>query len=108
VADVHEALSDLFTRHYFITETMMSELTGSYVNGTLPVMLLMLARLDAHIMTVERLALTEKGLEAPAADSAQLPEAQRPVAALRVTFVERGSQRPQSVVYFARLRRTTA
>ena len=100
VADVHEALSDLFTRHYFITETMMSELTGSYVNGTLPVMLIMLARLDAHIMTVERLALTEKGLEAPAADSAQLPEAQRPVAALRVTFVERGSQRPQSVVYF--------
>jgi hypothetical protein len=94
VADVHEALSDLFTRHYFITKTMMTELSGSYVNGTLPVMLLMLARLDAHIMNVERLVLTEKGLEAPTAG------AQNQVAAVRVTFVQRGSSHPQSVVYF--------
>ena len=100
VSDVHESLSDLFTRHYFITETMMSELTGSYVNGTLPIMLVMLARLDAHIMTVERLVLTDKGLEAAGTDSTLPADALRPIPAVRVTFVERGSQRPQSVVYF--------
>lgn len=94
VSDVREALSDLFTRHYFITKTMMTELSGSYVNGTLPVMLLMLARLDAHIVSVERLALTDNGLETPAAG------AQNTVSAVRVSFVERGSSHPQSVVYF--------
>ena len=99
VSDVHESLSDLFTRHYFITETMMKELTGSYVNGTLPIMLVMLARLDTHILTVERLVLGEKGLEAPPSGTPS-PDAVSSVAALRITFVERGSQRPQSVVYF--------
>lgn len=94
VADVHESLSDLFTRHYFITKTMMTELSGSYVNGTLPVMLLMLARLDAHIVSVDRMVLTETGL-APAT-----PGAQNQIAAVRVNFVEKGSTHAQSVVYF--------
>jgi hypothetical protein len=100
VADVHAALSDLFTRHYFITETMMSELTGSYVNGTLPIMLLMLARLDAHILTVDRLVLTEKGLAAPVQSVPGSADMSTSVSALRIMFVEKGSTRPQSVVYF--------
>jgi len=96
VTDVHEALSDLFTRHYFITKTMMSELSKSHVNGTLPIMLLMIARLDGHIQSVDRLVLTETGLEAAAPGAV----ADTTVAAVRITFVEKGSSRPQSVIYF--------
>ena len=94
VADVRESLSDLFTRHYFITKTMETELSTSYVNGTLPVMLLMLARLDAHIVSVDRMVLGDKGLAASVAG------AQNQVSALRVNFVEKGSSHPQSLIYF--------
>ncbi len=62
VADLKEALSDLFLRHYFITKSMMTELSTSYMNGTLPVVLLMLARVDAHIVSVERVTLAENGI----------------------------------------------
>jgi hypothetical protein len=113
VTDLREALSDLFTRHYFITQTMMTELSGTYVNGTLPVMLVMLARLDARIVGVDRMILSEDGrlarpTAAPAASSAATPvagapatpAAASPVAAIRVTFLAPGSSRPQSVIYF--------
>ena len=106
VADLKEALSDLFTRHYFITKSMMTELSTSYVNGTLPVVLLMLARLDAHIVSVERVVLAENGIAntsvtTPAVSAAPgAPAAPSPVRALRVTFVEAGSDRQQSVIYF--------
>jgi hypothetical protein len=108
VIDLREAQSDLFTRHYFITKSMMSELTTSYVNGTLPVILLMLARLDAHIVRVENVTLAEGGIAAgnlaattpPAAAAAGAAAPPGPVKAIRVTFVPAGSAREQDVIYF--------
>ena len=106
VSDLREAQSDLFTRHYFITKTMMAELTTNYVNGTLPVVLLMLARLDTHIVRIESVTLADDGIAVsnvavaapPAAPGT--PAAQAPVNAFRVTFVPAGSDREQSAIYF--------
>lgn len=104
VADLREALSDLFTRHYFITKSMETELSGSYVNGTLPVVLLMLARLDAHLVSVERVTLAENGLEVSdvrvAAKTPAAAAASAAVRAYRVTFVPAGSDRQQTAIYF--------
>jgi hypothetical protein len=112
VTNLREALSDLFTRHYFITKSMESELSTSYVNGTLPVVLLMLARLDAHIVSVERVTLAENGIAVsnlavttPAttpspAGAPGAPAAPSPVKAFRVTFVPSGSDRQQTAIYF--------
>jgi hypothetical protein len=106
VSNLREALSDLFTRHYFITKSMETELTANYVNGTLPVVLLMLARLDAHIVSIERVTLAENGIAvanvsvATPSPAAGAPAAPSPVRAYRVTFVPAGSDRQQTAIYF--------
>ena len=53
LAQVRESLSDIFLRDYFITKTMMTELRTPEVDGTLPLILAFLARLDARVISVE-------------------------------------------------------
>ncbi len=52
VTELRTSLSDVFVRDYFITREMMTELKTQEVNGTLPLLLAFLARLDARIVDV--------------------------------------------------------
>jgi hypothetical protein len=52
LAELRASLSDVFIRDYFITREMMTELKTPGVNGTLPLMLVFLARLDARIVDI--------------------------------------------------------
>ena len=52
IAELRTALSDVFVRDYFITHEMMTELKTPQVNGTLPLLFVFLARLDARIVDI--------------------------------------------------------
>ncbi|MCX6550807.1 MAG: hypothetical protein NTY02_07360, partial [Acidobacteria bacterium] len=53
LGQLRESLSDVFLRDYFITKTMMNELQTPEVDGTVPLMLAFLARLDAPVVSIE-------------------------------------------------------
>ncbi len=53
LTEVRASLSDMFVRDYFITKTMMDELRTPEVDGTLPLMLAFLARLDGRVVSIE-------------------------------------------------------
>jgi hypothetical protein len=101
LAQLFEALSDIFKRDYFITKTMESELRTPHVDGTLPIILTFLARLDAKIVSVETDGPWNPPAEAtppPAAAGAARPRGNR-VPSVTVSFVGPGSDRIQKVTY---------
>ena len=105
LAQLFKAISDIFKRDYFITKTMESELRAQQVNGTLPVILTFLARLDAKVVSIE----SDGPWNPPAeAEQAAPPPAKRGVAAkprsnklpsVTVSFIGPNSDRIQKVVY---------
>jgi hypothetical protein len=60
-ADLRHAAADMFERDYFITSRMSSDLSKSDLHGTVSLMLLFLARLDARIISVTRLDIAPDG-----------------------------------------------
>jgi hypothetical protein len=107
--ELRASLSDMFVRDYFITREMMTELKAPGVNGTLPLLLVFLARVDARIVDV-RMESPWAGAE-PAASAGQAagPSAnaarrqpQRPTA-VTIRFTVPGSTRLQALTY-ARVR----
>ena len=101
LTQMRESLSDLFLRDYFITQTMMKELRTPEVDGTLPLMLAMLARMDARIVSVEAGGLMPQ--EAPKADAPAKPGT-APVkpgkpSRVTITFVAAGASQTQTLVY---------
>jgi hypothetical protein len=108
LAQMRESLSDLFLRDYFITRTMMEELRTPEVDGTLPLMLAMLARLDAHVVGIEfgdivsQVAPTSsappRGEGVPKAEAAPA-KAAKP-ARVTITFLSPGASQPQTLVYY--------
>jgi len=104
LAQLFEALSDIFKRDYFITKTMESELRTSQIDGTLPVILTFLARLDAKVVSVERDGPWDPPAEAgQSAQPAKAGAAARPrsnkLPSVTVSFVAPGSDRIQKVTY---------
>ena len=107
LAQLFEALSDLFKRDYFITRTMQAELRTQQVDGTLPIILTFLARLDAKVVSIETDGPWNPPAEAaPATPPPAKPgeaEAARPrsnkLPSVTVSFVGPNSGRIQTVVY---------
>ncbi|MCX6543682.1 MAG: hypothetical protein NTV05_04625 [Acidobacteria bacterium] len=105
LAQLFEALSDIFKRDYFITKTMQSELRTAEVDGTLPVILTFLARLDAKIVRIE----TDGPWNRPAAAAPAAAAGTDPAGTIRprsgrlpsvtVSFVGPNSDRIQQVTY---------
>jgi hypothetical protein len=98
VTDVRDAMADLFTRHYFITKNMMTDLREDDLNGVTPVLVLLLARLEARIVSVDRVALTADG-PVPPPDPATVSKDSPPLLASRVVFLRKDRDRPQTVIY---------
>jgi hypothetical protein len=61
LVNVRHVVVDLFERNYFITKHMMSELTTPELDGTLPVLSLLLARLGSRIVAATPLELNTSG-----------------------------------------------
>jgi hypothetical protein len=105
LAQLFEALSDIFKRDYFITKTMESELRTAQVDGTLPVILTFLARLDAKVVSIETDGPWNPPAEAAPATSspARAGAAARPrsnkLPSVTVSFVGPNSDRIQKVTY---------
>ncbi len=121
-ADVRHAAADMFERNYFITSRMSSDLSKSDLHGTISLMLLFLARLDARLISVTRVDIAANGelvplpapVPAPAgpngtvrtasAGPAKLPsdvlyQNATTVPAVRIVFVG-ADGRKQEIVYF--------
>lgn len=109
LADLRASLSDVFVRDYFITSEMMTELKAPGVNGTLPLLLVFLARIDARIVDIRMEspwsdaapAAPPTPVQGPAAGAARRPP-QRPTA-VTIRFTAPGSAMVQTLCY-ARVR----
>jgi len=98
---VRASLADLFVRDYFITKTMTSELRTREIDGTLPLLLVFLARVDARITDVAFEAPWDEPHDAsrPADSGAAVRRSGGRPAAVTIRFTLRGSTRPQTLVY---------
>lgn len=109
---LREALSDVFKRDYFITKTMETELRSSQVDGTLPLILVFLARVDAKVVSIDTDGPWNPAAQAAPAKSATTPpptpaNGATPAAAPRgnhlpavtVSFVGKDSDQVQKVTY---------
>ncbi len=97
LGDVRHVVADLFERNYFITKRMMSDLETPELEGTLPVIELLLARLGSTLTAVTPLELTPAGTlvapgSEPAAGRANLP-------AVRIDSLSPTGM-PQQILYF--------
>jgi len=104
LAQLRESLSDVFLRHYFITKTMMSELRTPEIDGTLPLLLTFLARLDARVAGVEmdgpwNPAPQATPSAAPSSGVGQGPVRPRRLPGATIRFVAAGSTRVQTLSY---------
>jgi hypothetical protein len=104
-SQLRESLSDVFVRDYFITREMMTELRTPALNGTLPLLLVFLARLDARIVDIRMespWASDEPAPVAPPAATAGSGAARlqppRPNG-VTIRFIRPGSSRVQTLAY---------
>ena len=104
LAELRESLSDVFVRDYFVTRTMMSELRTAEIDGTLPLLLTFLARLDARVVGLEmdgpwNPASPATPSAAPFSGAVQGPPQSRRVPGVTIRFMAAGSTRVQTLSY---------
>jgi hypothetical protein len=63
LVDVYASLSDVFTKSYFITKNMLTDLQRENVNGTLTLMCVFLVRSGHEIVNIKYFHLNENGTE---------------------------------------------
>lgn len=94
--ETRRALNDLLERNYFITSHMMTETAALELRGVLPLMAVILVRMQAHIVSVRELEIDDAGQLVPRQPPAK---ERRPINALEVVFA-RPDREPQTAVYF--------
>ncbi len=94
--ETRKAMNDLLQRNYFITSHMLEDTSAKELHGTVPLIVLFLARLDARIVSIRDAEIDETGRlrdRTPAAPT------KKTASAVEVVFVREG-QEPQTAVYF--------
>ena len=100
LAELRESLSDVFVRDYFITKTMMNELRTPEIDGTLPLLLTFLARLNARVVDLEMDGpWNPASPTAPSAGAVQGPPRSRKVPGATIRFMASGTTRVQTLSY---------
>jgi hypothetical protein len=94
--ETRKALNDLLERNYFITSHMMADTAAPELRGVLPLMAVILVRMQAHIVSVRELEIDDAGQLVPRQAAAK---DRRPINALEIV-VARPDREPQTVVYF--------
>jgi hypothetical protein len=94
--ETRRALNDLLERNYFITSHMMKDTAAPELRGVLPLMAVILVRMQARIVSVRELEISDEGQLVPRQPAAK---DRRPINALEVVFA-RPDHEPQTAVYF--------
>ena len=94
--ETRHALNDLLERNYFITSHMMTDTAAQELKGVLPLVAVILVRMQAEIVSVRDLEISDSGELVPRQPAAK---ERRPINALEVVFARRDRD-PQTVVYF--------
>jgi len=94
--ETRQALNDLLERNYFITSHMMKETAAQELRGTLPLMAVILVRMNAQIISARQMEIADDGQLTPPTPPTK---ERRPVPALEVVFARPGGQW-QTIVYF--------
>jgi hypothetical protein len=94
--ETRQALNDLLERNYFITSHMMTETAAKELRGTLPLMAVILVRMNAQIISAREMEIGDDGQLVPRTPPAK---DKRAVPALEILFARPGKE-PQTIVYF--------
>jgi len=99
LASVRDALRDIFERNYFITSYMSRQLTAPRLRGTVPVMAVMMALNNRHIVSAESVDLFPELTAAYADPAAKRPR--MPLRGIRIVFMDPATRTTQSLQYFS-------
>jgi hypothetical protein len=94
--ETRQALNDLLERNYFITSHMMKETAAQELHGTLPLMAVILVRMNAQILRAREMEIADDGQLRPRTPPTK---ERRPVSALEIVFETPGHEQ-QTIVYF--------
>ncbi len=99
LASVRDALRDIFERNYFITSFMSRQLTAPRLRGTVPVIAVMMALNNRHIVSAEPVDLFPELTAAYADPAAKRPR--MPLRGMRIVFMDPATRTTQSLQYFS-------
>jgi hypothetical protein len=102
--ETRHALNDLLERNYFITSHMRDDTAAQELRGTLPLIAVILVRMNAQIVSAREMEIAEDGQLRP---RTPLSKDRRTVQALEVVFARPGRE-SQTIVYFRAQAQDTA
>jgi hypothetical protein len=94
--ETRHALNNLLARNYFITRQMLEDTAAEELRGTLPLMAILLVRMDAELISARDMEIAEDGHLRPR--TAPTRE-RRSAPAIELVFARPG-RAPQTLVYF--------
>lgn len=97
LTSVNHTLKELLKRSYFITKNMSKDLGKTKVNGTLPMMSILIKRTGHQIVSIHRIGVDSLG-NCQVIDG--LKNTDRFVRGVKIDFISGSSTKIQSVLYF--------
>jgi hypothetical protein len=94
--ETRHALNNLLAKNYFITRQMLEDTAADELHGTLPLMAVLLVRMDAQLLSAREMEIGEDGRLRP---RTQPPTDHQVAAALELVFA-RPAHSPQTLIYF--------
>ncbi len=94
-----EALNDILQSSFFKTDDMSEELSGACITGTLPVMMLFLARSGSHITSLRFFDLDNNGLQVYRRSSAECRGKKGYCRGIEIEFTRTGGSVTKRLVY---------
>ena len=96
-----ESLKDILQISFFKTEDMSEELSGTHITGTLPVMMLFLARSGSHISSLRFFDLDRNGLQLYRLSPAECRGKNGFCRGIEIEFIRAGSSVKKRLVYLS-------
>ena len=96
-----EALKDILQISFFKTDDMSEELSGECITGTLPVMMLFLARSGSHITSLRFFDLDKNGLQVYRRSSAECRGKKGYCRGIEIAFTRPGGSVTKRLVYLS-------
>ena len=97
LAQLQASLNSVFSFSFFRTKEMKVRLRSRYLDGTMPILLVFLARADKTVHQIEPIGLDKEG-EVHAAGE---PKLSKSALGVRITFSDKGSDERKTLYYFS-------
>ena len=100
--DLQESLNSVLSFSFFITKDMKTELQNHEINGTLPIILIFIARANNTIQDVSFVGIDPAGKVQPVEASGG-PKSRPPnplIPGVKITFIQPNAAAPQTLYYF--------